>query len=294
MNDLMTIGEGQVPAHLQQYANDAASSLVTSVTSLPSLSIRGKQFRIRKGDDETTYPIGQPIDVVILAVDPEMGVARSYYSKAYTGNVDDQPDCASSDGITPDGHSSAPQSRSCAECPHNVFGTAKDANGNPSKGKACSDHKNLVVVEATNVTDNDLLMLRVPATSLKSLSAYGRKLGEKNLPPQVVATQLSFTDAEHPQLEFNPARWLTEAEANGAMQRANSDAVKSSLPTSMKTQATVTEAPKLEAPAVAPAAPAVPKTLVMTDKAGGATKEAFEANGWSEQQLIDHGYARYE
>lgn len=304
MNDLVTVDGQQLPAHLQQYSTEESTGLITSIGSLPSLSIRGKQFRIRKGDDEMVYPIGQPINVVILAVDPEIGVARSYYEKAYTGNTDEQPDCSSSDGITPDGHSTKPQARSCAECPHNQFGTAKDSAGNPSKGKRCSDHKNLVIVEASNVADNDLLMLRVPATSLKSLSMFGRKLAEKKLPPQIVATQLSFTDAEHPQLEFNPARWLTEAEAQQAFDRAASDAVKASLPTSMKTEVptdTVAlpagEPPAALAapvPAPTPAVPEVPKTLVMTEKAGGATKEAFEAQGWSEQQLIDHGYAEYQ
>ena len=303
MNDLVTTGGDQLPAHLQQYTGETASGLITSVGSLPALSIRGKQFRIRKGDEEKVYPIGQPIDIVILAVDPEIGVARSFYEAAYTGNTDDQPDCSSSDGETPDGHSPKPQSRSCAECPHNVFGTAKDAAGNPAKGKRCSDHKNLVVVEASNVEHGDLLMLRVPATSLKALSMYGRKLAEHKVPPQVVITQLVFQDTEYPSLEFLNTRWCTEAEANAAMARSQSEAVKNALPTTMKTQVPpekqplglpTGDAPALAAPAPSAAPPPPgPKSLIMTEKAGGATKEAFESQGWSEQQLIDHGYAEY-
>ena len=311
MNDLVAPGGDQLPAHLQQYTGDTATGLITSVCSLPALSIRGKQFRIRKGDEEQVYPIGQPINVVILAVDPEIGVARSFYESAYTGNTDDQPDCSSSDGITPDGHSTKPQARSCNECPWNKFGTATDAAGNPSKGKRCSDHKNLVVVEASNVEHGDLLMLRVPATSLKSLSMYGRKLNEFKVPPQVVITQLVFTDAEHPQLEFLNTRWCTQQEADAAMARSTSESVKASLPTSMKTEVpaeqlpalpagsppviehtTVTNAAPAPAAAPVPAAPG-PKVLVLTEKAGETPLQSFYDAGWSDEQLIEQGYGRY-
>lgn len=290
MGDLMTSGSAQLPAHLQQYAgNSDAASMVTTVASLPALSIRGKQFRFRNGDQEQVLPAGQPIEVVVLAVDPPQGVASSYYIKAYTGNTDDQPDCASSDGITPDGHVSSPQARTCAECPHNAFGTAKDANGNPGKGKACSDHKNLIVVQATDIENNELMMLRVPATSLRSLSRYGQKLAEHNVPPHMVVTELTFMDAEYPLLDFNPARWLSEAEAPVADKRSKSDAVRLSCPSTGKVAVNV------EPVAALPSAPsAPPKELVMTDKAEGRTHEVFIDAGWNDDQLIEHGYAEYK
>lgn len=45
-------------------------------------------------------------------------------------------------------------------------------------------------------------------------------------------------------------------------------------------------APVVAAPAPAPA----PISYRMTEKANGATREAFEAQGWSLEQLIEHGY----
>lgn len=291
----MTTDGMQLPAHLQQYAGASdASSLVTTVNMLPSLSIKGKQFTIRKGDDQQKFPTGQPMDVVILAVDPVgNAVARSYYSKPYASGSDEQPDCASSDGITPDGHVDKPQARSCAECQHNVFGTARNQDGSMGKGKRCSDFKNLIVVQPEDVGNNDLLMLRVPATSLKSLSSFGRKLQEHNLPPHMIVTQVSFQDTEYPALNFNPARYLSADEAPIADARAHSETVKLALPSKNK-QAAKPVAPEPLAISAPPSTPEVPKkTLVLTNPDSGFGFENFYEKGWTDEQLIEHGHAEY-
>lgn len=43
-------------------------------------------------------------------------------------------------------------------------------------------------------------------------------------------------------------------------------------------------------PAAPVATPAAPAARVMTPKAAGATYESFRANGWSDEQLVQHGY----
>ena len=103
-----------LPAHLQQYAGtaNAAAGLVTSFLSLPSISIKGKQFRFIKDGVETPMPAGQPLKVVILGFDPDKGCAKAWYKDAYSPGSAEAPDCFSSDGVTPDGFVTSPVSRS--------------------------------------------------------------------------------------------------------------------------------------------------------------------------------------
>jgi len=292
MNDLVLMGDGtSLPEHLQQYSDEAkkAAELVSSFNSLPKLSIRGKQFRIEKEGDEVVYPAGQPLDVVILASDPPAGTAKSYYTAAYAPGSDEMPDCFSSDGVTPDSFVEKPQARSCTECPHNVFGSGVDQKGNATKGKACGDHKNIFLVEASDV-NSDILVLRVPPTSLKALSQYGRALAKHGVAPPVMITQLSFTDNEHPQLLFKGVRYTSEEEATITMARSKSDELALALPSLNQIEKLGEQAePALPSPEV-PALPAAPKEKVMTALAGGCTLEAFIAKGWTEEALIEHKY----
>jgi len=290
------MGDGAaLPAHLQKYSAEAAKAadMVSGFSSLPKLSIRGKQFRLDREGKEVVYPAGQPLEVVILATDPAKGCAKSYFKDAYTSGADALPDCFSSDGKTPDSFVEKPLARSCTECPMNVFGSGTDAAGKQSKGKACADHKNLFVVEASDL-NGAILVLRVPPTSLKSLSEYGRKLAKDGVAPQVIVTQLVLLDTEYPQLEFLPSRYLDATEADGSVTRSNSDEVaialpsknKLDIPAALSNESAVAAAPELPAPP--------PAKQVMTAKAAGKSKEDFIATGWSEAQLIEHGYMEYE
>jgi len=292
--DLIFQGDGaQLPDHLRQYSErtNKAASLVTSFNSLPRLSIRGKQFRLTKNEEEVAYPMGQALEVVILAADPEKGMAKSFYAGSYSKDSDEMPDCFSSDGLTPDSFVEAPKCRSCAECPNNVFGSGTDSSGNPSKGKACSDHKNLFVVEASEL-DQTIYVMRVPATSLKSLSQYGRKLSKHNLEPEFMVTALSFTDDEHPQLIFDAKRYCTADEVKITVARSDSDELGMALPSKNKLDAPAQaqlppgEPAVLELPSPPPAEP----EYVMTAKAKGATLEAFYAKNWTDEMLIKQGY----
>ena len=292
-NEISIFDQGnsaQLPTHLQKYAGHAADAaqMVTGFNSLPKISLKGKQFRYMKDDKEYAYPMGVPFNCVILAIDPPEGVAKSWYADAYNSDVVELPDCFSADGKVPDNLAAKKQARSCAECPKNAFGSGTDAAGNPSKGKACSDFKNLFVVEADKL-EEQVSVLRVPATSLKNLSSYGRKLAQNKAAPQLLVTQMTFTDAEFPQLEFNATGWLSEGDAAKMIERSEGDEVQMALPSKNIIAAfdpatgEVTDAPFLPAP---------DKTeLEMTDKANGMTLEKFREAGWKDADLIDQGYA---
>lgn len=311
-NELVFQGGGAaLPAHLQQYTAQVAKAaeLVTSFNSLPKVSIKGKQFRYEHGGKDIVLPAGSALEVIILATDPPKGCAKTYYEAAFSQDSAELPDCFSSDGITPDDFVTKPKSRSCAECPLNAFGSGKDAAGNPSKGKACGDHKNLFLVLADDL-GGDIYCLRVPATSLKSLSGFGRLLSKHGVAPQLVVSKLSFTDEVHPQLAFDCLRYLDEQEAPASIARSESDELEMALPSKNKVAADPAKAenisvlehkpehvaqlaaPETEVPEVpvVPQAPATEVVKAMTDKAAGATYDSFIANGWTEEAMIEHGY----
>ena len=278
----------RLPAHLQQYAEYAktAASMVTGFNSLPKISLRGKQFRYTKDDKEYTYPMGTPFNCIILAIDPPEGVAKSWYKDAYSSDCVELPDCFSSDGKVPDSLAEVKQARSCAECPKNVFGSGTDAAGNPSKGKACGDFKNLFVVEDGKL-DEQVSVLRVPATSLKNLSSFGRTLAANKVAPQLVITQLPFTDSEYPQLDFKATGWLSESDAARMIERSESDEVQMAMPSKNQIASFDPATGNVKNALPAPA----PVVLEMTDKANGMTLEQFTSAGWKVPDLISQGYA---
>jgi len=303
-NDQVFQGNGAaLPSHQQQYTKqvEQAAELVTSFNSLPKISIKGKQFRYEKDGADVVLPAGHKLEVVILASDPPKGCSKSYYAGAYSNDVAELPDCFSSDGIAPDSFVDNPKCDSCAQCPLNAFGSGKDAAGNATKGKACSDHKNLFVVFADSI-DGDIYNIRVPATSLKALSGFGRLLSKHGVAPQFVVTALSFTDDVHPALNFDCVSYLDEVNAPLSIARSESDELTMALPSKNKIEVGTTQAASVEvlehkpahveqlaAPEV-PDVPAAEPVKTMTDKAAGATYESFQANGWDDNMMIEHGY----
>ena len=62
-----------IPEYLKQHQAEAekTQTLVSGFLSLPKISIKGKQFRYTRGDEEQILPSGTPINLIILAADPE-------------------------------------------------------------------------------------------------------------------------------------------------------------------------------------------------------------------------------
>ena len=86
--------------------------------------------------------------------------ASQYYATAFGEGEQGPPNCASSDGITPDGGTS-PFTAPCRDCPMNVYGSA----GEDGKGKACQNTIRLYIL-----ADGEIIpcVLRAPPSSLGS------------------------------------------------------------------------------------------------------------------------------
>jgi hypothetical protein len=157
------------------------------------------------------------LDVVILKVAEQ--ASKYFYIGSYSEGDMNPPDCWSTNGFKPDAGAPKKQSETCAGCPNNAWGSAKPRqDGTPSRGKACTDHKRLVVVPAGDIENKAYggpMLLLVPPTSLKKLAPYEQKLAHAGYRFMEVWSQLTFVeDSAFPIFEFDAIRPLTDDEGH--------------------------------------------------------------------------------
>ncbi len=210
MNELVNLNS-KLPAHLQ------GATKVTNVFAnasgdggFPVISLKGKNFHITRGGEKelVTNEHGDPVpslECVIMAVNPNR--SKVYYVTAYTEGDNKAPDCYSNDGLRPASDAENPQCKSCAACPHNVWGSATQ---NGQKRKACGDSMRLAVAAVDQL--NDPMLLRVPAGSLKFLNEYGKVLAKRGVSPQHVVTRIGFDTDANFALKFKAERFVSAEE----------------------------------------------------------------------------------
>jgi hypothetical protein len=219
------------------------------VAGFPTISYRGKVWRIRKGGEETNYVDAngdavQSLEFVLAKANPVF--AKVYYKVAFEEGATGKPDCWSADGIKPDANVLEPVCKTCAACPNNVWGSRISESG--KKGKLCADRRRVAVVGpadlASNGVDCEKFLLHIPAGSLKGLSEYAEKvLKPKGIPYYAVVTRVGFDNAQaHPVLTFKATRYLTESEAHDILAVRESDEVARILQESHEFDGAVAEA----------------------------------------------------
>ena len=215
MSNIVKFEQAAVPAHLAALfpvANDLSANVGGG--GFPVLSLKGKVWTVVRGKDDRTVITndeGDPrssIEVVIVKANPH--ISKIYYDKGYTDGSDAKPTCFSNDGIAPAADAESPQSKKCAICPHNQWGSKISENG--SKIKACSDSRRIAVAPAGDLKDT--MLLRVPAASLKPLGEYGEMFARKGVPYQAAVTKMSFDPTQaSPKLMFKFDRFLDADDA---------------------------------------------------------------------------------
>lgn len=196
-----------------------ADQLISTISSVPRISLKGKQFRFVE-NGETIHKEHDKIHVVILGVQPEHGMAKTYYEGQYEPGDSSPPDCSSFDGVRPDSWVNSPQSDTCAICPNNKWGSAKAMSG--KKAKACRDSKRLMVVNAKNIDKGTIYIFNVTVSSLKALSEFGKSLAKQGIPLEAVITTIIMDeDSDFPKVDFQAAGVLNEAQGTLAITRAS-------------------------------------------------------------------------
>lgn len=211
----------QVPAYALLDAPAAAANddalFGASLGAPPRIKLAGKGFvLINESGEETAYPPAKlakgPDDNLYLPViilRAKRSFTKTFFMSAYNPNDAEHaaPDCVSTDGERPDAGVFAPQSELCATCPQNAFGTGTDQNGNPTKGKACTDTKMLAVF----VPNFGVYQLKVPPASLKNFGQYVRELTKRSYRVDATITYVGFDlTSDFPVLVFQFGGFVPE------------------------------------------------------------------------------------
>ena len=279
MTDLM-IPNTQLPAYLQSAEVGDIDGLITSGPSITRLSIKGSKFRLRRGDEEKLLKLLE-MEVIIVAFMPLGGVpAKTFYETKYVEGEDSAPTCMSSDGIRPDAGVANPQSTStCAVCPKNKWGSRITDDG--KEAKACSDTKVLYLLAPSgDGIDEEVVQLRVPATSLRALSKYASALKSRKFPVNAVITKLSFADTAHPQLEFNFGGWLSAEQFDKVKEVSAGD----TLAAVLKGEVPVAEAERIQVKAVEEEPAPQPKAQPKPKPAPEPAPSLFSAEDLGEEE----------
>ena len=157
----------ELPAHLRTpdiiaaiAAANAAAAGGVRAGGFPSISIKANRFAIKDGDETQalmTPPAapGQPalpmgcLEVVVVDANPAL--SHTYYEGEWVEGENKEPNCRSSNGVTPDADVATKQAAVCATCPKYAWGSAiSKLSGKPVR--ACHDSKQLAVVPAGDLT----------------------------------------------------------------------------------------------------------------------------------------------
>lgn len=237
MSQEIIISQDNLPAFMRQGApvnnDDALAGL--SLGGYPYIKLNGTRFMAVEGDKEVTIPLLE-LPVVVVAAVPAL--RKKWYAAKYNpNNVDPtkKPDCFSDDGLVPHGTSAHPQSKTCATCLHNAFGSGTDSDGKPTNGKACSDNKQLAVFSqapskyqgAGGVQiENTIFGLKLPPASLKNFAIYVKAMTAKGVPLGGALTCVGFDpEFTYPVLSFRFAGLLNDAQFAKIKQLSQSDEV---------------------------------------------------------------------
>lgn len=228
MSDLIPFESGAVPAHIaKRFGNTSNNDLMGGVGQggFPVISYKGKVWHVSQGGNRTLVADddGDPrpnIEVVILKANPNL--SKIYYDSGYEEGSSEKPNCYSFDGIAPAADAAEPQSKKCAICPRNQWGSRITEHG--AKGKECADNRRLAVAPVGDLANP--MLLRVPAATLKDLVEYAKTIERRGANYNAVVTKIGFDhNVAHPKFTFKPLRWLTDDEANTVLEVLEGDLI---------------------------------------------------------------------
>lgn len=148
------------------------------------LSIQGARYKV---EGKLIGNEGIRFEAIIVQILP----VNLFFKAKFDPAKPTPPDCFSYGGVTPDPSVANKESDTCAGCPQNQYGSAKDENGVVKKGKACGNtHRLVLKVEGVELP----VLLSLPPTSTKSFNQYLKQLSNLagGVPYFAVKTEFSF------------------------------------------------------------------------------------------------------
>lgn len=227
---IIPFNDGSAVAPAYASAVFGEESNIGPKASIPSLSFKGKVWRIAIGGDDTVMTRknadgeDEPTPVIkVVVLNFLKPRSRTYYEGAYEEGKAVAPRCSSIDGVTPDAAISEPMAPTCASCPMSAKGSKVSDNGKAMT--ACAQGKRLVVTPASKL-DFQPLLLRLAPTSIwdkdnaeneaKGWFAWDQYVdwlrGKGVSNTATVITSIKFDQrVAYPKLLFKGTGWLDEA-----------------------------------------------------------------------------------
>lgn len=189
------------------------------------IGYRGKVWAIKYKGNEIPITVRDASGDIVPLPSIELVILRApnhlskvWYEQGWSEDASAPPDCASSNGITPDIGVPKKQSEFCKLCKWDQFNSRPVQQGQAQqfKGKACSDNKRLAVVPLGDLNNEQYggpMLLRVPPASLNDVQAVANQLKGIGFPYYAAGIKVSFDmTVSYPRFIFKPIRKLTDDE----------------------------------------------------------------------------------
>jgi len=203
-----------------------ARGLEDSVAVGNFLSTKGGQLTYQGNPIE-----GNKLKCVVLAHILE----NKYYDSKFDPNTPSAPACyafgTNDKDMAPHEKADSPQSKKCADCKHNEWGSSSRG-----RGKTCKNSRRLALLHADSlkkpeeIKSGTVVYLELPVTSVKGWAGYVQGLANvKKRPPSSVITEISVVP--DPKSQFKVGFKLIEDISDNAtlspiMKRADEEAAK--------------------------------------------------------------------
>jgi len=157
------------------------------------ISVKGKVFTLPNGKSHAG-----PLTVIIV----DWRNQRKYYPH-YDPKKLEAPYCFASNKIVkdlkPSINADKPQSKTCAECKLDQFGSSTKG-----KGKECKNSVKIAIIQSDFDEESDVLHIDVAPKSLKSFNKFVTQLGDLGMIPLQVTVDIAFDhNEEYPKLIFS-------------------------------------------------------------------------------------------
>ncbi len=181
------MSENNLPATIQEQIQAMAEANQQNVTNTG-----GNKIKIKRG--AFNFADGSKVEEEMIAVIIAHAAKNVYFEHGYDPDSMEPPLCyavgENANDMKPSASAPEPQAANCQECPHNKWGSGI---GN---AKACSNRRLLALLpEDAAGADDDLHLLDLAPTSIKSFDGYVSSLAARKTIPVTVATKLKIDDS---------------------------------------------------------------------------------------------------
>lgn len=214
MSNLAIFKDQNAVSNIRRPVSELTKAVATTTSVRRIQTNTNGTFKRIVGGEQIGKAIRGEFNAIIVAMLPK--VSRTFYAGKYDPNAKPTlPDCWSNNGDTPEAKAPNRQAANCASCKNNI-----DGSGENGKGKACRFQRRVALLLEGDVS-GDTYQFNIPARSLfgkgngntHPFESYVRFLAANEESVDYVVTNIAYNlDADTMELQFTPARPITDAE----------------------------------------------------------------------------------